>query len=752
MTKLVVNEWSHKVRLINDYGPTETCICASINTKVCAITDPNNIGYGYGDSTHLWVVEPANYSKLTPVGCNGELLISGPTLARGYLNDVEKTSNAFVDCSEFEWALKGDERCYATGDLVRRNGDGSITFSGRKDTQVQLHGIRIEVEEIEAVLGYCDGITLAVVDKVLQEGSDFEVLVAFLTIRGKSSQTAEEVFLRPDETIRSLINHASSLVVGRLPKCMAPTAYLPLHKIPMSTGGKIDRKALQEIYASAPRDILGAWRSNSLEKRVPRTEVQRLLQRLWGQVLGLHVNQIGLDDEFLNLGGNSLAAIKLASLSMKNGLGLSVMTIFQRAKFEDMSASINLNRDHRLFAESVDPAPFALLGGTDVKSALDDQNNLEDIVPVSSFQSSFILRAQKWHQAYYIWFFIDVDNQFSPGCLKVACNSVVQRYQILRTAFHLVGKQCYQVIRKNIEADFKTLTSTGRMDQICCQLIDQDVKVPVQFGTVLTHFRLFIDSKTGHQRLEIGLSHAQYDGFCTDAIFSDLFFACIGKPKQEKMPSYSRYLKHSIQISQSTDTDKFWAHILQDSKMTRIGQLPKTRDPPLDQSVFRVKLPNDKRPEGMTAAVVIKTAWSLVLSQISKSDDIVFSSIVSGRISPFEGATEVVGPCLNIIPVRLKLEPNLSFMSLMRQTHEQQVTMIPYESTPWSKSFGNPLGRLQHAMDLLYYIRTSRTQVSIMTGALEIRNGNMQAQLDMVTSCSILRIAGSRPSQKRMAV
>ncbi|KAL8969755.1 MAG: hypothetical protein Q9183_001843, partial [Haloplaca sp. 2 TL-2023] len=152
MTKLVIDEWSEKVRLCNGYGPTEACVDACDNDNVSTDTEPNNIGYGQGTGNRLWIVEPDNHSRLSPVGCLGELLISGPALARGYLNDAEKTAKAFVDCERYVWSMEGDTRCYATGDLARRNGDGSITFAARKDRQIQLHGIRIEIEEIEHVL------------------------------------------------------------------------------------------------------------------------------------------------------------------------------------------------------------------------------------------------------------------------------------------------------------------------------------------------------------------------------------------------------------------------------------------------------------------------------------------------------------------------------------------------------------------------------------------------------------------------
>ncbi|KAL8985760.1 MAG: hypothetical protein Q9205_000615 [Flavoplaca limonia] len=115
MAKLVVAEWSHKVRLHNSYGHTEACIDACLNHQISKDTEPNNIGYGKATGNRLWIVEPEIHSILSPVGCLGELLISGPARARGYLNDLERTANAFKDCGKYAWSMKGDTRYYAPG-------------------------------------------------------------------------------------------------------------------------------------------------------------------------------------------------------------------------------------------------------------------------------------------------------------------------------------------------------------------------------------------------------------------------------------------------------------------------------------------------------------------------------------------------------------------------------------------------------------------------------------------------------------
>ena len=685
LTQLIIDEWSEHVRLVNDYGPTEACIEACMNPNVTIDDDPNNIGYADGEATHLWVVEPTNYSRLAPVGCTGELLISGPTLARGYLNDEEKTSKAFIDCGAFSWVMKGEERCYATGDLVRRNADGSLTFSGRKDMQVQINGVRIEIGEIEYVLGACKGIKLAVVDRVSQSGGDFEILVAFLTVEGISDEISKQSLLHPDAKIQALVNDASSQLLGRLPRYMVPKVLLPMHQIPTSTSGKIDRKALQKFYADLPIESSAAYKCHSTSKRIPQTEDQKLLRELWGRALGVDVKQIGLDDDFLILGGDSLAAIKLSSMLTEFGLRLGVPDIFRRTKFEDMAMAIRQVPKDVSCSKSEDPARFSLLGEIDILSTINSQEDIEDIIPASAIQTYYIIRALKWYQPCYIWFFMDVDNQFTPACLQLACDKALQRHRILRTGFNMIGRQCYQVIQKNRKADFKILRSGGPMDRMCCNLIDQDVPTSVQLGQIPTRFRLITNDVTGDQRLGIGLSHAQYDGFCTDSILSELFILSTGTLEEVVPHNYSRFIKHSIEVAKKPETNAFWAQLLANSQMTMIKPQNSVQEDTKHRSILRTLPSIGKRPGGISFAIVMKTAWSLVLSRLSKSTDILFGSLVSGRNAPFEGAADVFGPCLNILPVRLKIDPSLTFQDLLQRAHNQQVAMIPYESTPFEQ-------------------------------------------------------------------
>ena len=138
-----VERWSH-IDLVNGYGPSECSVASVVNSQVTPETSPSNIGRPTG--VHTWVVDPENHEKLLPIGCVGELLIEGPPVARGYLNDVAKTKTSFISAPA--WASEvGSSRSkwkmYKTGDLVRVCQDGTIGFVGRKDTQVKVHGQRV---------------------------------------------------------------------------------------------------------------------------------------------------------------------------------------------------------------------------------------------------------------------------------------------------------------------------------------------------------------------------------------------------------------------------------------------------------------------------------------------------------------------------------------------------------------------------------------------------------------------------------
>lgn len=548
--------------------------------------------------------------------------------------------------------------------------------------------------------GTCDGIRSAVVDKFAQTGSGVDVLVAFLRFEDDVGQKpSSQLLLYPDERIRSILGNAASRVLGRLPKYMAPSIYLPVREIPTLTAGKVDRDALRKVYEATSREQLSMYKSHASTSRTPKTQIQKTLQRLWASVLELDSQRIGLDDDFLVLGGNSLGAIKLASLIAKEHLRLSMSDVFKFPRLEEMAAHVGIDQSDEAAEGLTDPEPFSLVSQSAVASIVEDRANIEDVLPASSVQTSFIVRALRWYSPYYIWFLFDVDHQFRPEDLEDGCNAVLQRHQILRTAFRLLGRQAFQVIQRNAKANFKVLVAYGEdTDGEYCTVLSDDCARPVMFDEVLTRFRLIVHKATGHRRFALGLSHAQYDGFCTDAIFGELHLASTGTISAPKPPSYARYIRYQAQLAQDPRTNAFWQQLLQGSSMTTIGAVSGKRDTPLTQDIERQIDNTDKRPPDITLAALVQTAWSLVLSHFSGSeqaDDIISGCMMSGRDAPFAGAADVVGPCLNLVPVRMRIVPQQSCASLMKEAHEQYLAMMPYlatpveqiwEQSPWPKS------------------------------------------------------------------
>ena len=223
-----------------------------------------------------------------PVGVTGELYIGGDGLARGYLNRPELTAEKFV-ADPFR---TGEARMYRTGDLARYRADGNIECLGRIDHQVKIRGYRIELGEIEAALKEQPEIKQAVVIAREDRPGD-KRLVAYLVATASTVPTTLELRTR---------------LKRQLPDYMVPTAYVFLDQIPISSNGKIDRKALP-----LPAETQTLQADTYI---APRNHLEKMLVGIWAEVLG--VQQVGLDDDFFDLGGHSLVGVRLLAKIKKS--------------------------------------------------------------------------------------------------------------------------------------------------------------------------------------------------------------------------------------------------------------------------------------------------------------------------------------------------------------------------------------------------------------------------------------------------
>jgi acyl-coenzyme A synthetase/AMP-(fatty) acid ligase len=244
------------------------------------------IGKPYNNFS-LYILD--NNLRPLPIGAIGELYIGGDGLARGYLNRDDLTKERFIAnpfVTKEDKALGKNTRVYKTGDLVRYREDGNIEYIGRNDDQVKIRGFRIELAEIENVLGGIEGVKQAVVIDRVNKDNNSKYLVAYYVAVNKIDE----------ELIRNELG-------SKLPEYMVPSAIVYLTSMPLTINGKLDKRALPEVSFS-----------DSSKYVAPRNELEGKICEIYAEVLGLKAGSVGINDNFFNLGGDSILAIKLVNV------------------------------------------------------------------------------------------------------------------------------------------------------------------------------------------------------------------------------------------------------------------------------------------------------------------------------------------------------------------------------------------------------------------------------------------------------
>ncbi|EYE90155.1 acetyl-CoA synthetase-like protein, partial [Aspergillus ruber CBS 135680] len=336
-----LDTWRSRVRMLNMYGASEASVCVTGDLS----NDPverSTIGTGAGVAA--WVVDATNDSQLAPIGTIGELTVGGPVLARGYLYQPEKTAAAFIFGKP--WLRKicneSPSRAYKTGDLVRLGSDGRINLVGRKDMQIKLRGQRIELEEVEFHLRQTlpHGVEVAVGLARPAHQPKRPLLTVFMAPRkafGDDFYSADlESAEEPNSATEGWKDHLSKVVPGY----MVPSTAVKLNHMPLTALGKTNRKAIGDLVSKLTvLELTGA--SSKKEHKEPVTTTAKTLRTLWAQALSItDAETIPADDDFLQLGGSSIEAMKLVNLARDQNIGVSVAVIFTHPQIDEMAHTL----------------------------------------------------------------------------------------------------------------------------------------------------------------------------------------------------------------------------------------------------------------------------------------------------------------------------------------------------------------------------------------------------------------------------
>jgi amino acid adenylation domain-containing protein len=415
----LVEGFRDKVTIINTYGPAECSVTSTMQLVDTDVVDTNPpIGHGLGSCP--WVVSLSG-AQLVPIGAIGELWIEGPIVGGGYLNDQQKTNAAFIE--DPLWLLGGDftadqpgrrGRLYRTGDLVRQNRhDGSLSFVGRKDSQVKIRGQRLELGEVEHHLRSTLPSELqksleVIVEVVIPHGSKNPALVACVSPLNDT----------PDSEVETLVHEATAVwdqkLIDLIPSYMIPSACIPCDTFPMTATGKTDRRRLREMAAlsfwehAAPED--GA------ERTLPTSESEEKMLQVWSEVLNIPADKISTDAPFTRLGGDSITAMQVVSRCRAREI---VVTVADLLKLRTIRALV-------AHSKTSGPAIAAVASDDDAEGrswALSPMQQLFfDAHPegLDHYTQSFLLR---------------ITRHVTLQALREALNTVVQRHGMLRSRF-----------------------------------------------------------------------------------------------------------------------------------------------------------------------------------------------------------------------------------------------------------------------------------------------------------------------------
>ncbi|MFI1227665.1 MULTISPECIES: amino acid adenylation domain-containing protein [unclassified Streptomyces] len=371
----LVARWSSGRRMINAYGPTESTVVTTTSAPLSPETGAPPIGRPIRN-TAVYVLDEG--LRPVPVGLPGELYTAGEGLARGYLDRPALTAERFV---ANPYGPPGS-RLYRTGDVVRWTASGELEYVGRSDAQVKIRGFRIELGEIEAALSRHPDVARAVAI-VREDNPGHRQLVGYVV-----PETGGD---HPDPVL--LRKHLADV----LPEYMVPTAFVPLDRLPLTQNGKLDHRALP-----APE------RTGTRSGRRPETEREEILCALFVSVLGL--DEVSVDDNFFDLGGDSIVSIQLVSAARKAGLVITPKDVFQCRTVEALAAAARTQA-----TEERAPEPDSGVGAVALTPIIAWQR--ERGGPVDRFSQTMVVRTPA---------------ELSPEHLSTALQTVLDHHDALR--------------------------------------------------------------------------------------------------------------------------------------------------------------------------------------------------------------------------------------------------------------------------------------------------------------------------------
>lgn len=674
--------WGRKTRVVNAYGPSETTVGATINPHVGA---KSYITMGKATGCALWLTEPADHNKLVPIGAVGELLIEGPIVGDGYLNNPAKTREVFIEDPEFlqqgSKSIPGRHgRIYKTGDLVRYDpdGNGEIIFVGRQDQQVKLRGQRIELAEIEYNMQQHLPPDCQLAAEVIKPGGSGEAtLVAFLVEQKKSGMRHLDgnIFGSFSNKFQAALQKMTQELFKDLPGYMVPTAYIPLWKMPLLVSCKTDRKRLREIGTSVTRQDLRRFNAMMSEKKEPTTETEIKLGALWAKLLGGDAD-FSANDNFFSMGGDSLRAMRLVAAAREVGIVLNVPDIMLNPTLSAMAAKATPLSEE----ETNDVPSFSLIGQNwDAEQAKIesaqlcsvDVSTVEDIYPCTPLQEGLMALSAKFNDAYVAQRVATLPIEAGRK-LKKAFDAAVTDLPVMRTRIiNVPGRGLFQVVLKDGQLVREHSSDVAKF-------LEVDRNEPMDLGKALFRYGLIEEDGSEKAHFVITMHHAVYDGWSMPLVFERINRTFVDQVTS-RPASFKHFIKYLTNLDPAIAKD-YWKQRLDGASPHQFPPLPQKKYTTQADSLLEhyVNVPTSAHSK-LTLATIIRGAWALVSSLYMGHPDIIFGETLTGRSAPVHGIEQIEGPMITTIPVRVRLSLDRPISEFLQAVHAQTVQQIPHE-------------------------------------------------------------------------
>ncbi|CAI8787990.1 amino acid adenylation domain-containing protein [Kosakonia quasisacchari] len=673
------NASNRNTRLINMYGITEITVHAT--WYEIALSDITSQGASLigGPLSDLQIYILDSHRQLVPFGVTGELYVAGNGVARGYLNRPELTAGRFLPDP-----FTSGQRMYRTGDLGRWLPDGNIEFLGRNDFQVKLRGFRIELGEISACLTACDGVRDAVVMAREDTPGDRRLVAYLLAAPG---HTPEPARLR-QQLAQSLAEY------------MLPAAFVTLESFPLTPNGKLDRQALP-----APDRTAAVTRGDE----APAGEVENALAAVWCELLGLA--QVGRHDNFFELGGHSLMVVSLLERLRGQGMTLDIRGAFSAPVLADMALSITV-RDAGAEApvppsripahcQAITPGMLPLVSLTQaetdaVVTTVDGgAANVQDIYPLSPLQEGILFHhlLQAQGDAYLLNSLLAFDSRALMETFLAALQQVIDRHDILRSAVCWQGvSRPVQVVWRRAALPVTAFVAQDGQDvaaQLRAQASPHRRRMDVSRAPLFSAQTVY-DPAQQQWLLALNFHHLVCDHISMALVCDEITQILEGN--SAALPAavpYRNFIARTLRVPEAEHEAWFRARLADIDTPTAPYDIADTQESGGACGEARQTLDTalaghiraQARRLGVSPGVLFHTAQARLLAQLCGRDDVVFGTVLMGRLQAGDSGESGPGMFINTLPLRVSLAGR-SAQEAVLSTRDALAALLEHEQAP----------------------------------------------------------------------